>query len=147
MKSRTIKLKPQYTKLHVHHAHLVWMHISLINLTCKAGASRTLYGIRLIFRTLFFDPDLAILCDVGEGPKELREFPMGELLLLVLSCENLRALLLAELNRRTLELLLTGDEIGLLEVPVLGADAEISLFVDCKGSHSSSERMRLFIMF
>ena len=103
--------------------------------------------MRLIFRTLFFDPDLAILVEVGEGPKELLEFPIGELLLPVLSCENLLVLLFAELNRRTLELLLTGDDIGLFEVPVLGADADVSLFVDCSGSHRSSERMRLFIIF
>lgn len=102
--------------------------------------------MREIFLTVFFDPALAIRWDVGEGPKEFLEFPIGELALPVLSWEYLRALF-DELNRRTLEVLLVGDDIGLFEVPVLGTDTETSVFMDCKGSQSSSERIRLFIMF
>jgi hypothetical protein len=102
--------------------------------------------MREIFLTVFFEPALAIRWEVGEGPKEFRELPMGELALPVLSWEYLRALF-EELNRRTLEVFRAGDEIGLLEVPVLGTDTDTSVFIDCSGSQRSSERIRLFIMF
>lgn len=118
-------------------------------LTCKAGASRTLYGIRDIFLTVFFEPLLAILCDVGEGPKEFLLFPIpiGEPALPVLSKEDLLALLLVELKRRTEDVFLVGEDIGLLEVPVVGTDIDASFLIDCNGSQRSSDRIRLFIMF
>ena len=116
-------------------------------LTCKAGASRTLYGIRDIFLTVFFEPLLAILCDVGEGPKEFLLFPIGEPALPVLSKEDLLALLLVVLKRSTEDVFLVGEDIGLLEVPVGGTDIDASFLIDCKGSQRSSDRIRLFIMF
>ena len=118
-----------------------------IRLTCKAGASRTLYGIRDIFLAVFFEPLLAILCDVGEGPKEFLLFPIGDPALPVLSKEDLLALLLVELKRRTEDVFLVGDDIGLFEVPVVGTDIDASFLIDCNGSQRSSDRIRLFIMF
>ena len=64
-----------------------------------------------------------------------------------LSEENLLVLLPDELKRRTEEVGREGEVIGLLDEPALGKDEEASVFMDCKGSHNSSDRMRLFIMF